>query len=359
MTRAQIPDGFTIIEELGRGGFCDVFRAKGRGGECALKVLRDCATEPLARFTREVEITSTIQNPNIVEVCEYQLDRPPFFYTMPVASNTLARLDDFDPDKAFSQIVAGLTELHSRKIIHRDLKPSNVLIYGDQFRISDLGLAHRPSTPDSKLTKSGQGPGTMFYSSPEQLAGAKYITQAADVYSLGRLAYWYITSEDVHFAPECLPAGWRDLIFKACSSDLSERYRSASSFLTAFQRCLKNPGSWGTLNMMNWTLRLPESRLFHQGFEAMINYIVADPNSLDDISNAFMAADDSQVMNFFDKVSSHVCGQGPNEDYALEKLCNFVIFNDDLCAKLRRVFDRFEPENAWVLEQILEVVANR
>ena len=359
MRKAQIPDGITILEVLGSGGFCDVFRAKGRSGECALKVLRDCATEPLERFTREVEITSAIQHPNIVVVYEYQLDRPPFFYTMPVASNTLGGLSDFDPDKAFGDIVAGLTELHSRQIFHRDLKPSNVLVYEDRFCLSDLGLIHRPSSPDSKLTKTGQGMGTMYYASPEQMGGAKYLTQAADVYSLGRLAYWYVTSEDIHFAPECLPKGWRDLILKACSSDLTERHCSASSFLTALRRCLKDPGKWETLDMMNWILRLPESRLFRLGFESMINYIAQLPETWDDILNALMTADDSHVMNFFDKVSSDMTGNGPYEDYALEKLCDFVISNDELCTKLRVVFKRFQPVNAWVLEQVLEVAANR
>src|SRR5436190_1340689 len=80
-----------------------------------------------------------------------------------------------------------------RGILHRDLKPSNILVdlAGTPF-VADFGLAKRVDAHRS-LTESGAVVGTPRYMAPEQAAGRKDLTVAADVYSLGVVLYERLT----------------------------------------------------------------------------------------------------------------------------------------------------------------------
>ncbi len=81
---------------------------------------------------------------------------------------------------------------HQHGILHRDLKPSNILMADGVPFLTDFGLAKRLDG-GGDLTGTGETPGTPRYMAPEQAAGRKDLTVAADVYSLGVVLYERLT----------------------------------------------------------------------------------------------------------------------------------------------------------------------
>ncbi|RIB27925.1 kinase-like domain-containing protein [Gigaspora rosea] len=82
-------------------------------------------------------------------------------------------------------ISLALLKIHERNIIHRDLHPGNILITGNSWVISDLGIS-KFSDDKSKSEIIGVLP----YIAPEVLLSFDYTT-AVDIYSIG-IIMWQI-----------------------------------------------------------------------------------------------------------------------------------------------------------------------
>lgn len=205
--------GYSLIEEIGRGGMGIVYRARQRSPDrtVALKmVLRgDIATEiDLARFRGEAEAAAKVLHPHIVPVYEVgEFEGRPYFSMRLVEGTTLARrLSDGPlPSKQAAELLIpicrAIAEAHRHGVLHRDLKPSNILIDREQRSyVTDFGLAKRISSDNAdgslsgSLTQSGAILGTPGYMAPEQAAGRRgEVSPATDVYSLGAILYATIT----------------------------------------------------------------------------------------------------------------------------------------------------------------------
>lgn len=144
----------------------------------------------LLALTHEFRTLASLRHPHIISVLDYGFDstRQPFF-TMDLLEDAQTVLEagrvlPLQQQAEFLiQILEALAYLHRRGILHHDLKPANVLVSHSSVRLLDFGLS-----VVTNQQRSDDIFGTLQYLAPEILDAQPY-TPAADLYSLGVIAY--------------------------------------------------------------------------------------------------------------------------------------------------------------------------
>lgn len=91
------------------------------------------------------------------------------------------------------QIASGIADIHAAKVIHRDIKPQNMKVdEAGILKIFDLGIANIDADDASTVGAAG----TAVFRAPElyKTLPAK-VTPAADVYALGIMAWFLLSSK--------------------------------------------------------------------------------------------------------------------------------------------------------------------
>jgi protein kinase-like protein len=252
---AALPERFSAIEELGRGGAGVVYGAFDRSLQrpVAVKVLlADGGEEATRRLHVEARALAALQHRNVVRVHEI-LEEPTrtLLVLERVEGVSLAeRLRDsaFEPQEAARialGIAEGLAAAHAAGILHRDVKPGNVLLGPDGTpRLGDFGLA-RPSV-DTLTGGTGTGAvlGTPGYMSPEQAAG-RTLDERADVYALGATLCSLLTRAAPSAEGEELGSvspGLAAICRRCLAKDPARRYPSARAVARELEAFLAGRG---------------------------------------------------------------------------------------------------------------------
>lgn len=244
---------YELLEEIGRGGFARVWRAKDKrlGRIVAVKrllseMLRGAAGEQtLARFRRESQAIAQLNHRNIVGVYDHDRDAEGDYIVMEhVGGGTLRaylkeRGGKLPPDEAVAlirDIAQGLAYAHRKNLVHRDIKPANVLLAreggGLVPKIVDFGLARVGS--DSELSIDNAGMGTPYYMPPEQRRNAKNVNQTADVYALGKTLYELLTGEIPDQIDLAKVPSWLGAVIQKCvKNNPEDRYFSMDEVIGA------------------------------------------------------------------------------------------------------------------------------
>jgi formylglycine-generating enzyme required for sulfatase activity/tRNA A-37 threonylcarbamoyl transferase component Bud32 len=207
---------YQILEQLGRGGMGEVFKARHRNLHrlAAVKVIRKehlSHPDAVLRFRREARAAARLEHPNIVTIYDADESGGVHFLAMEyVAGTDLARLvKERGPlpvpaaCEYVRQAALGLQHAHEQGLVHRDIKPQNLMAArkgpGGQavVKIADFGLARFASerAEDEGLTPTGQWMGTPEFIAPEQARDSKTADIRADIFSLGCTLFRLVTGE--------------------------------------------------------------------------------------------------------------------------------------------------------------------
>ncbi|HEX7133562.1 MAG TPA: serine/threonine-protein kinase, partial [Iamia sp.] len=191
--------GYEVERELGRGGFAVVYRANQPKlrRTVALKVLTNVDPsdeDAKRRFEAECQAIGSLSwHPHVVTVYDAGQTEEglPFLAMENLPSGSLqAKLADHGPApweevlRVTVQMCDALGAAHQAGILHRDIKPANVLTsrIGD-YKLADFGIAR---FGDTQRTATGVITGTVAYTAPEVLRGAR-ASAASDIYALGAM----------------------------------------------------------------------------------------------------------------------------------------------------------------------------
>jgi serine/threonine protein kinase len=205
---------YSLQEELGRGGMATVYLAFDDllARSVAVKVMAPEIADNLRaeRFTREIEITSSLQHSRIVPIQDRGEAAGVLYYVMRYVEggslrDRLVRSGRLPIDVAVSiarDTALALDFAHRQGVVHRDIKPENILLEGDSAFLADFGVARLiDAAGRDKLTRTGIVIGTAQYMSPEQADPGAPIDGRADIYSLACVIYEMLAGEPPFSGP--------------------------------------------------------------------------------------------------------------------------------------------------------------
>jgi len=293
MIQARQFGQYTLEERIGGGGMGEVYRARHallrRSTALKLLVPNGSNDEDIARFEREVQLTSHLTHPNTIAIYDY--GRTPdgiFYYVMEYLEgldlDALVKICGPVPEERaihiLRQVCGSLAEAHQHHLVHRDIKPANLMLCerGAQYdvvKVLDFGLVKNfQKAARASVTSADMVAGTPGYLAPETLKSGVRVDPRSDLYAVGAVGYFLVTGGQLPFEssdlfsyvakhlnekPErpSLRIGFpiaedlEALILRCLETDPGDRPQSAEELSNALGAC-RHAGRWAQANAKSW-----------------------------------------------------------------------------------------------------------
>ena len=267
----EVSQNYRVGKQIGRGGCAVVYEAWRLidNMHVVIKVLQPSGGldeqethVAIARFYREAELISSLQEQHIVKCVDYGKYQG-------IPCMVLEFVDGLALDQLLAkhgaiplryatgiieQLLSALVETHAKKIIHRDIKPGNIMIFDSpppyEIRVLDFGISSVTDGLQSQtlMTQQGNVRGTPSYMAPELFTGETHASVESDLYAVGLVYLECLTGEiavnDKSFmrvaykqvqeqleVPGYIPKCIADIILKLCAKKADDRYHSAQCVL--------------------------------------------------------------------------------------------------------------------------------
>ena len=177
---------YEVGDRIDSGGNAVVHRCvdSGNANEYAIKFNLSFQTNRIKRFQQEIAVLENVEHDQIIKCIDKgsvigthskrtTRRQEILFMIMPIAeSNLLEYVKQRGVGLAYSEyigqlrgICSALSELHTRAI-HRDIKPENILVIGDTWYLSDLGLCKYTAGCEPDISIENEVIGPRYWMSP-------------------------------------------------------------------------------------------------------------------------------------------------------------------------------------------------
>jgi len=200
---AKVMPLFNKSKVLGRGASCEVAMVvrKGDRAQFAMKIMkRNDRWNPIL-FTKEYELLSKLDHPNIVGYRDCYMDKEHFYFCTELCKGgelfeKIRDMKNFrEVEAAFflSTLISAIEYCHSMNVVHRDLKPENIVFRTpEQKEIVIIDFGDARIIEESEIYEDFVG--TAFYLAPESVrerTGAEL--KKSDMWTIGVIAYVMLT----------------------------------------------------------------------------------------------------------------------------------------------------------------------
>ncbi|MCH2375906.1 MAG: serine/threonine protein kinase, partial [Planctomycetes bacterium] len=288
---------YRLEKKIADGEMGAIYKARHRllHRPTAVKLIRSQGQDEdlIARFEREVRLTSSLTNPHTVAIYDYgHTEDGAFYYAMEYLPGTTLRdlVKRTGPQPAsrvihiLRQVCASLYEAHAAGLIHRDINPDNIILCErghvyDVVKVVGFGLAKRIVDSQGRPQRGVEPPsagavlGTPHYLSPEAINSPDDVDSQSDLYSLGVVAYVLLTGttpfkggdfveiamHQMNTVPqrpserlgESVPNDLEDLILSCLRKNPASRPADAGALRRALAGC-RESGAWTQMRARAW-----------------------------------------------------------------------------------------------------------
>ena len=250
---------YEIGDYLGSGGNAVVYEAFDfENKEYAIKFNLNLGEKNITRFKQEIRVLQNISHPHLLKYIDEgsivaknrnEDVQIPFMIMEKADLNLrdyLKKKGRLDYSEYMSQF-CGLSEALSKLVVHRDIKLENILIIGEKWVLSDLGLCSFLSEEEHEdITGMNEKVGPKYWMSPEAINRMYDVNQkiipASDVFQLASV-FWFVINGKYPQGIVC-EEDWsnkRDmetckLLLKSLSFNAVKRPQNGTEFFNEFQK---------------------------------------------------------------------------------------------------------------------------